>query len=129
LKSRSNRSATGSTTGLALLLALGCWGGAAPGGVAAPGDAPYDAVAPAEERQRPAGDRELPTSREASQRNRSDATLKCWQYGRLIVDEPDWKAADAGLPGPLLQADNGPYARMKLMPFGDTFCTLKHDPR
>jgi len=99
--------------------------------VAAPAgaEATNEAVQPADERQRPAGDRELPTSREASQRNQTDAVLKCWQYGRLIVDEPDWQAPDAGLPGPLLRADNGPYARMKLMPFGDTFCTLKHDAR
>jgi hypothetical protein len=117
---------------LALLLALGGWSGAAPGGVSsvtADAGPAYEPVQPAEERQRPAGDRELPTSREASQRNQTDAVLKCWQYGRLILDEPDWKAADPGLPGPVLQADNGPYARMKLMPFGDTFCTLKHDAR
>jgi len=127
LKSRSNRSAGA----LALLLGLGCWGSVAPGGVAAPAAAgsAYETVQPAEERQRPAGDRELPTSREASQRNQTDAVLKCWQYGRLILDEPDWQGADPGLPGPLLQADNGPYARTKLMPFGDTFCTLKHDAR
>jgi len=86
-------------------------------------------VQPTEERQRPAGDREFPTSREASQRNRADSTLKCWQYGRLIVDEPDWRGADSATPGPVLHAEQGPYARMKLMRFGDTFCTLKHDAR
>jgi len=127
LKSSSNRSAPA----LALLMVLGLWGSAAPGGVSARGatGVGYDPVEPAGERQRPSGDREFPTSRETSQRNRSDSVIKCWQYGRLILDEPDWKAADPGTAGPVLHAEQGPYARMKLMQFGHTFCTLKQGAR
>jgi len=89
----------------------------------------YDAVPLGEERQRPPGDREFPTSREASQRNRAESVLKCWQYGRLILDEPDWRAADSASAGAVLHAAEGPYGRMKLMQFGHTFCTLKQDAR
>jgi len=128
LKSLSDRSATAR----ALVLALGCWSAAAPGGVSAPAGsgADYDTVEPATNRQRPHGDREFPTSREASERNQADSVIKCWQYGRLILDEDNWKTADPGVPGPVLRADSGRFSRLKLMQFGDnTFCTLKHGAR
>jgi hypothetical protein len=116
---------------LALLLATGCWATTAPAGVSAlaAASADHEAIKPAGERQRPSGDRELPTTREASQRNQADSVIKCWQYGRLILDEPDWKGHASSLPGPVLESDNGRYARMKLMPFGNTFCTLKQGGR
>jgi len=121
-----------SSAGLTLLLVLGCWSSATPGGVSAQAaaDAVYESVAPAHERRRPAGDRELPTSREASQRNKADSVIKCWQYGRLILDEDNWKISDPGVPGTVLYADSDRFGRLQLMQFGDnTFCTFKHGPR
>ena len=128
MKSLSDRPASA----LALLLALGCTSATAPGGVSAPAasGAVSDTTEPSSQRQRPPGDREFPTSRESSERNRSDSVIKCWQFGRLILDEDNWKTTDPGIAGPVLHADSGRFSKLKLMQFGDhTFCTLKHGAR
>ena len=128
MKSRSDRSASA----LALALALGCASTAASAGVSslAAARTDYDPPQATGDRQRPPNDRELTTSRKASERNRSESVIKCWQFGRLILDEDNWKLPDPGIAGPVLHADTGRFSRLKLMQFGDhTFCTLKHGPR
>ena len=86
-------------------------------------------VVPNEERSRSGGVHELATSLERSERNQSDSIMQCWQYGRLIMDERDWEARNLDSSGPLLYSGTGRHARMRLMQFGDTFCSLKYDGR
>lgn len=114
---------------LALLLAIGSWPLSAPAGVYAPAAEARDNSLHPSVNQRPANDRELTTSREASGRNRSGSLMQCWQKGRLIMDERNWRSAGMGLPGPVLYSNSGPYARMKLMRFGEAFCTLRYGAR
>ena len=126
MTSQSNKTAAA----LALLLALGHWPLCAPAGVYAPAADPRNSAHRlANERQRPPGDRELTTSRANSVRNRSASVLQCWQKGRLIFEDRNWRSAGMGMPGPVLYSSSGPFARMKLMRFGEAFCTLKDHPR
>lgn len=118
-----------SAAALALLMALGYWPLSAPAGVYAPAaEARYNSMQQSAN-QRPPNDRELTTSREASGRNRSGSVMQCWQKGRLIVDERNWRSSAMGIPGPVLYSNSGPYARMKLMRFGEAFCTLRYGVR
>ena len=86
-------------------------------------------VQPGGELQRAAGNAELPTSQDRSQRNQSDSIMQCWQYGRLIMDERDWDARGNEMPGPVLYSGSGQHAKLRLMQFGDTFCALKYGDR
>ena len=112
---------------LALLLAIGAWSPWTTAGVSAP--AVEGEHRSADEAHRPPSDRELTTSREDSGRNRSDSVIQCWQKGRLILDERNWRSAGTGVPGPVLHSSDGRFARLKLMQFGETFCTLRHGAR
>ncbi|MCB1787528.1 MAG: hypothetical protein H6953_06740 [Chromatiaceae bacterium] len=82
-----------------------------------------------DELQRASGKQELPTSVDKSQRNASDSVIRCWQNGRLIVDERDWKTRGNDLSGPELYSNSGKHGKLRLMQFGETFCALKYDIR
>lgn len=84
---------------------------------------------PGGEPQRAPGDTELPTSLDKSKRNQSDSVIRCWQEGRLIFDERNWNAAEEAAAGPVLYSTGGSHSNLRLMQFGDTFCTLKYGPR
>lgn len=116
---------------MALLLALGSWSATAPSGVSAitGSSASVAKATPTEELQRPPGDDELPTAQNHSRRDQASSEIKCWQYGRLIFNEHDWKMAGPGAPGGQLYSSSGSYTRLQLMPFGETFCMLKHGAR
>lgn len=126
MKSLSDRSAAA----FALFLVWVSWSSFASAGVSPLAtEGRNDTAVPSNERHRPSGDRELTSSREASERNRSESIIQCWQKGRLILDERDWKAGSRGIPGPELHSDSGRFARLKMMQFGETFCILRHDVR
>lgn len=92
----------------------------------APVEAPQPPDHTPEERQRPATDREMPTSQNNSTRNQARSVLKCWQYGKLIVEERDWMPGKrSNLPGPVLHARGGRFDSLQLGDFGETFCFLK----
>lgn len=145
MKSMSNKNAPGADAhanhkrvapntaigALALLLALSGWSATAPGGVSTTShaDSTLEKVEPAEELQRPPGNDELPTSQNKSMRNKANSVIKCWQYGRLILNENDWKLAGPVAHGGQLYSSSGRYSRLQLMPFGETFCTLKQGVR
>ena len=116
------------TAVLALLLVLGASSPVITAGVSVPAGESRNGIGHqgAREAQRPPNDRELTTSREASDRNRSDSVLQCWQKGRLILDERDWRM---GPPGEQLRSSGGRFGQMNLMRFGETFCTLRHGAR
>ena len=69
----------------------------------------------------------MPTSSAKSTRNKSDSEIKCWQEGRLVLDERDWQMQGAAVSGTDLRSASGQFAKLKLMQFGDTFCMLKYD--
>ena len=81
------------------------------------------------EQQRPAGDRELPASRDKSPRYDARPVVKCWQEGRLIFEEHDWHGGTGILPGPVLRSTAGDFGTLHLSDFGETFCIIKNDPR
>jgi len=68
----------------------------------------------------------LPAPTNQSERNASNSIIQCWQDGRLIVVERDWEAGGLDLAGPLFQSKANRYGRLRLMQFGDTFCTVKY---
>lgn len=70
--------------------------------------------------------RELPTSATRSVRNQSDSVIQCWQYGQLIIDERDWVVEGADLPGPVLRSKANAPTKLRLVQFGDTFCSMKY---
>ena len=83
-------------------------------------------VEPAEERQRPPGDRELPATQNGAKHYEASSVIKCWQYGRLIVDERDWKPSRENIPGStIFHSQNGRYSKLRLLHFGDAFCLMK----
>lgn len=86
-------------------------------------------IEPAGEPQRAGGNEELPTSVDQSQRNASDSVIRCWQYGRLIIDERDWTTRGDEFSGPVMYSKSGYHGKMRLMQFGDTFCAHKYEPR
>lgn len=52
--------------------------------------------------------------------------LKCWQGGRLIIDELNWVPDGVKLPGIMLRSQGGNFDVMWLTNFGDeTFCFLR----
>ncbi len=111
------------------VLALALWGPAAQAGVSKAPVAATEMVEPEVDPERAAKDYELPTSVAASQRNKSESIIKCWQEGRLVLDERGWRMQGAGISGSELRSDSGRFAKLKLMQFGETFCTLKYDIR
>lgn len=82
------------------------------------------------EKQRPTtGDRELATLSADNGLDRgASSVLRCWQNGRLIFEEKDWRPsrAGAGLPGPILKSSEAQFDTLRLSGFGnETFCYLK----
>jgi len=87
-------------------------------------------VEPTDERQRPPGDSELPMTQNNSKSPTASSVIKCWQYGRLIVDERNWQAARVETPeSAAFRSESGSYNKLKLLHFGDTFCLMKQAAR
>ncbi len=112
-----------------LVMSFGTWTAVTPGGVSAPASSSTGTakvVVPTDENQRPPGEDELPTAKNSSQRVRASSVIKCWQDGRLIFNEHNWKpAGQSGISDTLFNSNSDPHARLQLMQFGDTFCMLK----
>lgn len=79
------------------------------------------------EKQRPTtGDQELATTNGVDRGTNS--VLRCWQHGRLIFEEKNWRPsrASAGLSGPILRSSDARFDSLQLSEFGnETFCYLK----
>jgi len=82
------------------------------------------------EKQRPTtGDQELATVPADNGLDRGvSSVLRCWQNGRLIFEEKNWRPsrAGAGLPGSILKSSEARFDTLRLSSFGnETFCYLK----
>jgi hypothetical protein len=82
------------------------------------------------EKQRPTtGDQELATTSVSNGSDRGvSSVLRCWQDGRLIFEETNWRPgrAGAGLPGSILKSSDAQFDTLRLSAFGnETFCYLK----
>jgi len=78
---------------------------------------------PSDERQRPGNQEKLPQMATKPE-NRDRSVVKCWQYGRLIVDERNWSPGYSNQTGVTFRSD-GHFRDLRLMQFGDTFCIFK----
>jgi hypothetical protein len=78
-----------------------------------------------EQQRRPSGSAELATAQN-TRLDRTSSAIQCWQYGNLIIDESDWHASgNISGSGPILYSSRGRFSKLRLMPFGDTFCIMK----
>jgi hypothetical protein len=81
-----------------------------------------------QEKQRPPGDQKLPAASGSSGAERATSELRCWQYGRLIFEEKNWRPSrnGPGMPGPVLRSSDPQFDTLRLSSFGnDTFCYMK----
>lgn len=81
------------------------------------------------ERKRLQSDEELPPSIRRNPGKQSLSILRCWQNGELIFDERNWRTRVGSTPGLDLYSDDGRFRGLRLMQFGETFCTLQHGDR
>ncbi len=78
---------------------------------------------PSDERQRPGNNEKLPQMAKHPE-NQDRSVVKCWQYGRLILDERNWAPGYSNQTGVTFRAE-GHFRDMRMMQFGDTFCVFK----
>lgn len=122
MKSRSIERGTAAIALLGILVLASAANG---GVVQSAQDAAGEKVVGAPERQRPVGEKELPRPHTSVSPGAAESAVKCWQNGRLIFEERNWRASTGPLPGTAMVSGSNGGGRLQLMPFGETFCFYK----